>query len=66
MKIVQVRHLISVFSFGASPLSVSSLVGEKLIRVVVMDGNSHSTVFCSWALISMLIVSLANNRASLF
>lgn len=31
-----------------------------------MDGNSHSKVFCSWALISMLIVSLANNRAPLF
>lgn len=31
----------------------------------MIDGNSHSKAFCSRALISMLIVSWANNRASL-
>lgn len=45
------------FSIEASAFSVSSLVREQLIRVVVMDGNSHSSAFCSRALISMLIVS---------
>lgn len=46
--------------------SVSSLVRDELIRAVVMDGDAHSASLCSRALISMLIASLANNRASLF
>ena len=54
------------FSFEPSLFFLSSLVRDQLIRVVVMDGNLHSKAFCSRALISMLIVSWANNRASLF
>lgn len=52
--------------FWVFPFSVSRLVRDELIRVVVMDGNTHSSAFCSQALICMLIVSLENNRASLF
>lgn len=46
------RHLEDFFS--PSPVLTS---GQRIIRVVVMDGNAHSKAFWSRALINMLIVS---------